>query len=114
MLPSEIEAKQFNLKYSCAKDTYIRYLENSGVQESLETKEDWTSCIYLAENVFRKEELDWKMVYLARTEGTDSAKIQWKFNFELPVKDIKLKFDIKIYESGCVDICFLDENGESI
>jgi peptide-N4-(N-acetyl-beta-glucosaminyl)asparagine amidase len=108
-LASEVEAKQFNLKYSCSKDLYIRYLETN--QEILESKEEWSSLTHLSENVFRKEELDWKMVYLARTEGSQSARIQWKFNFELPVNDIKLKFDIKTYENGCVDICFIDENG---
>lgn len=70
----------------------------------------WQSGAYRWQNLFRKEERDWKMVYLARAEDTDTAEIEWKFDFSdrnLTIKDIQLKFDLKIYESGQIDVSFL-------
>lgn len=76
----------------------------------LETKVAWESCVHTAENVFRKEEPDWKMAYLARFEDTENAKIKWAFKFNesnLRIKDISLKFETKTYENGAVDIKYL-------
>jgi peptide-N4-(N-acetyl-beta-glucosaminyl)asparagine amidase len=46
--------------YDCARDVY--FMGNS----SNEVKIGWKNGIFREENVFRKEEKDWKMVYLAR------------------------------------------------
>jgi peptide-N4-(N-acetyl-beta-glucosaminyl)asparagine amidase len=70
----ETERKVFHLRYSCASDKYERIGDGSEIW-------GWDSCLYEVENVFRKEEQDWKMVYLARTEGSSSASIKWKFDF---------------------------------
>ena len=37
--------------------------------------------MFEADDVIRKEEHDWQMVYLARREGTQQASICWKFDF---------------------------------
>lgn len=74
-----------------------------------ETMKDWQSCVYNVENIARKEERDWKMVYLARTEDTATAQITWNFDFsqsKLKVKDVKFVFDKTTYEDGKVDIEF--------
>ncbi len=44
--------------------------------------------------MFRKEEPDWKMCYLARNEGTAEASVSWKFDFtgELHIKNIRKVF----------------------
>lgn len=71
----EQKSKVFHVKYSCAKDEYIRVSKNSEVTKS------FSSCVNKQQNVFRKEERNWKMVYLARAEGSTSAEISWKFDF---------------------------------
>lgn len=71
----ERKSKVFHIKYSCAKDEYIRVSKNS------EVIKPFSSCVNKQQNVFRKEERDWKMAYLARTEGSSSAEISWKFDF---------------------------------
>lgn len=49
------------------------------------------------------------MVYLARAEDTKRAEIEWKFDFsgrQLTIKDIQFKFDMKVYESGQIEVSF--------
>lgn len=46
----------------------------------LETRRNWQNGIEkLTGKVFRKEEQDWKMVYLARCPGSTSSKVTWTF-----------------------------------
>ena len=63
-----------HIKYSCAKNCYVR-ISN----EELTT--GWQHLVYDATGIQRKEERDWNMCYLARTEGATSATITWKFDF---------------------------------
>ncbi|XP_053684996.1 peptide-N(4)-(N-acetyl-beta-glucosaminyl)asparagine amidase [Sabethes cyaneus] len=114
----EISLKQFNLRYSCAKDTYERFVKGpSGSISIVENSKGWQSRQYTSENIFRKEEHDWKMVYLARSEGTDEATIRWKFDFSiqgLTVKDIQMTFGTQTYEGATVQITYLKEDGTSL
>lgn len=132
----EAARKQFNLRYSTAKDVYETFLtgewsrkggENQeinfnnisvpqGTPQILSTSKSWNSRIYSAKNVFRKEEHDWKMVYLARTEGTNEAVIEWKVDVstrKMTIKDLKLTFDTKVYENASVRVEFVINNGKS-
>lgn len=106
----ESSQKQFNVRYSSASNTYQRYIKMPNNQiEVNESSKDWQSCVYLFENICRKEERDWKMVYLARTEDTATAQIGWNFDFsalKLKIKDVKLIFNTMTYEDGTVNIEF--------
>ena len=75
--PTEAErtARMVHLQYSCAIDRYIR------VRSGGQTVRGWQAMVSDVKDVHRKEEHDWGMVYLARTEGADTANITWKFDF---------------------------------
>ena len=62
-----------HIKYSCAKDCYVRISND-------ESTTGWQHLVYEATGVQRKEERG-NMCYLARTEGATSATITWKFDF---------------------------------
>lgn len=73
--------------------------------------------MYSAKNVLRKEEHDWKMVYLARTEETDQAIIEWKVDVstrKLAIKDVQLRCDTKVYESGRIAWEYVLNTGKSL
>ena len=69
-------SKLIHVRFNCARNTYQRM--------SLNEKEiyGWHKLAYFAENLHRKEERDWNMSYLARQEGTERAKISWKFDLK--------------------------------
>lgn len=104
----EMTVKQFNVRYSCVTDTYERYTRQSSSRVQVHDRSSgWQSCVCRWERIARKEERDWKMVYLARAEDTDTAQIIWNFDFStanLKIKQIKLVFDTKIYENGQVHL----------
>ncbi|XP_058833758.1 peptide-N(4)-(N-acetyl-beta-glucosaminyl)asparagine amidase [Topomyia yanbarensis] len=110
----EIRSEQFNLRYSCSKDIYERFLKNPAGDVILESSKSWQSRQYTSENIFRKEEHDWKMVYLARQEGTEQASISWKFDFSiqgLVVKDIRLTFRTQTYEEASIQVAYVKDDG---
>ena len=74
LLEEEKHSEVLHIKYSCARDLYVR-----ASSHDISTGK-WHSCASSL-NVFRKEESDWKMSYLARNEGADSGEICWKFDF---------------------------------
>lgn len=73
----EKKSKTFHIKYICSKDEYIRL---SDLDE--DKIKGFSSCVFKCDSIFRKEEHDWKMVYLARKEGSERSSVSWKFNFK--------------------------------
>ena len=71
----EIDKLCVHLKYCCTTDEYVRVGDDSHVTRG------WDHMVNEVSHVQRKEERDWKVVYLARTEGTNEASIAWKFDF---------------------------------
>lgn len=61
----------FVLRYNTANDCYVR---------GSEKKSGWDAMVHKYKNIQRKVENDWKMCYLARTEGSDDAFIEWRFD----------------------------------
>ena len=60
----ELEKKEFVLKYSPARDEYIRVSSDGEMLKGLQ------AGVKEAKDVFRKHETDWKMVYIARNGKT--------------------------------------------
>ncbi|KAK3604731.1 hypothetical protein CHS0354_017836 [Potamilus streckersoni] len=93
----EKRTKSFHIQYSCSKDEYVRLSDNGSRTVGYE------AMIGISKNIFRKEEHDWNMVYLARKEGTDKAEVSWKFDFEdsgLKIDIIMIRVDCKTFENG--------------
>lgn len=110
LLHEEIAAKQFNLRYSSSLDQYERLVDD----QVIAITEGWQSCAFRWKDVSRKEERDWKMVYIARTEDSECGEIEWKFDFrseKLTIDDITLKFDKTTYENGLINIMIV-HNGK--
>ncbi|KAM4689270.1 peptide-N(4)-(N-acetyl-beta-glucosaminyl)asparagine amidase isoform 2-T2 [Discoglossus pictus] len=74
-VPSQKEKceKYFHLQYNVVEDSYTR------VSNDNEAIDGWKNGAWKMESICRKVENDWKMVYLARNEGSSSATISWKF-----------------------------------
>jgi peptide-N4-(N-acetyl-beta-glucosaminyl)asparagine amidase len=60
---SEVKAGKMHIRYSTSKNKYVR-----GV--GMEVIEGWENGTFQVKSVFRKEEKDWKMAYLARIGKT--------------------------------------------
>ncbi|XP_075683299.1 peptide-N(4)-(N-acetyl-beta-glucosaminyl)asparagine amidase [Rhinoderma darwinii] len=101
-VPTEKEKadKCFHLQYSVVDDRYTR------VSNSNEEISGWENGVWMMESMCRKVENDWNMVYLARTEGSSSAKIGWKFecaSVGLSVESISVRTSSQTFNNGKID-----------
>ena len=98
---TEIEEKLFHIEFDLAENVYKRPFAG----DNHEKLEGWQQGVKEAENIFRKIEHDWDMVYLARKEGTTKASIAWSLDLSktnLSVKTVELLVHSKTYENGRV------------
>jgi len=105
----EIEKLSFVLEYYSALDEYRRP-ESS---KEFSKISNWQSSVFETQNVFRKTELDWKMVYLARKEKAPEGSICWKFDFtndSVEIDHVIVKIDRQTYENGVVRVLLCQEN----
>ncbi|KAJ1101890.1 hypothetical protein NDU88_006954 [Pleurodeles waltl] len=98
-VPSEKEqsSKCFHLRYNVVEDCYTR------VSNGNEEIKGWESGTWRMESLARKVENDWKMVYLARREGSTNAYVCWKLEcgpVGLKVENVSVRVSSKTYESG--------------
>lgn len=94
---SEVVNKRFELKYSTALDKYIH---------DHITRDGWQNGAYSYNSLFRKEELDWKKVYLCREEKCEKSTIEWRFDFSLTglvVQQITLMNTTDLFDNGQVE-----------
>ncbi|PSN55935.1 Peptide-N(4)-(N-acetyl-beta-glucosaminyl)asparagine amidase [Blattella germanica] len=94
----EITEGKMHIQYSSSKNVYQR---EDGKQEL----QGWEKGVFHVNSVFRKEEKDWKMTYLARTEKSESGSISWKFDVTgtgVVVDTVQLAFSSQLYETGKV------------
>ncbi|XP_014232261.1 peptide-N(4)-(N-acetyl-beta-glucosaminyl)asparagine amidase [Trichogramma pretiosum] len=97
--------KEFELTYFIAGDKYIaKDITNDKI---LLEKKGWQNGVDHTEGgIFRKEELDWKMVYLARSEKSSNGLIVWSFNVEdsknMCIEKIHFQATVKTFNNGKV------------
>lgn len=97
---AEIAAGKMHIKYSTSKNKYLR-------EVGKEERQSWNKGVFEVKSVFRKEEKDWKVVYLTRTEGSDEGAISWKFDVTgtgAVVDSVCLKFSSQLFETGQVNL----------
>ena len=87
---------EFIFTYNCAKDTYS--LNNESVSS-------WAAFAHHGGKLFRKEEKDWKMCYLAMKEySTGEAKVEFKFKLpKKQISSISVTANSATYENGKVN-----------
>ncbi|XP_004692330.1 PREDICTED: peptide-N(4)-(N-acetyl-beta-glucosaminyl)asparagine amidase isoform X1 [Condylura cristata] len=100
-IPSENEkiSKKLHLCYNIVKDHYVRVSNNN------ETISGWENGVWKMESIFRKVETDWKMVYLARKEGSSYAYISWKVecgSVGLKVDSISIRTNSQTFQTGAI------------
>lgn len=98
-IPTETEksGRLFHLRYSATKDKYCR------VSDGNEEIKGWEQAVWKRVSVFRKVESDWQMVYLARTEGSSSGRISWKFDCAsvgMKIKSASIRACSQTFHSG--------------
>ncbi|XP_070501341.1 peptide-N(4)-(N-acetyl-beta-glucosaminyl)asparagine amidase [Chironomus tepperi] len=111
LLQSEINAKEFNVRYSCAKNRYERFIGTNVIDSA----SDWKTWEYKSESIFRKVEHDHKMAYLSRNEDKDVGTIEWRFDFDnLSIKSINLKMDSATFQTGKLGISYKDKDDKIV
>uniref|UniRef100_A0A452HT49 Peptide-N(4)-(N-acetyl-beta-glucosaminyl)asparagine amidase n=1 Tax=Gopherus agassizii TaxID=38772 RepID=A0A452HT49_9SAUR len=93
----EKTSKLFHLSYNIVEDSYTRVSNNN------EKITGWDKGVWKTESLWRKVETDWKMVYLARKEGSSSAYICWKFecgSVGLKIENISIRTNSQTFHSG--------------
>ena len=78
---SEKEKNLLDVSYSTAENNYFRphHIENERFVNG------WETCVWRYRNMFRKDEYDWNMTYLAREEtapGLLGGVIEWRFDLK--------------------------------
>ncbi|XP_038653255.1 peptide-N(4)-(N-acetyl-beta-glucosaminyl)asparagine amidase [Scyliorhinus canicula] len=111
----EKAAKLFHIKYNVVENHYIRVSNNNEIINDLE-KGAWKM-----DSVVRKVELDWKMVYIARAEGSSYAKVSWKFecgSVGLSIDNVSIRSSSQTFQTGNVrwhlnsNLVSVDLNGD--
>uniref|UniRef100_A0A8D9A6F6 Peptide-N(4)-(N-acetyl-beta-glucosaminyl)asparagine amidase n=1 Tax=Cacopsylla melanoneura TaxID=428564 RepID=A0A8D9A6F6_9HEMI len=114
ILDTDFVNNTFTLEYCPARDAYFKNKPfnsnpNRG-QEDLPSQflTSWSKGVFSRDNVFRKVESDWKMVYLCRTENSaenssSAGRIKWKLNLSglsKPVARVEVYVRCALYENG--------------
>ena len=104
-------SKKMRVRYFPATDSYTTSLDDTITAADNIT--GWERGVEHVENIHRKEEHDWNKVYLARTEGSDSGRVQWCVdvsNTEMNISAVTINIESTLYESGVVEVVVSSEN----
>lgn len=99
---SEIDKKEMRIQYLSGLDQYRRGPHSTELPLS-----GWINGVNTVQNIFRKEERDWKMVYLARDEGCNKGTVTWCVDLAgsgLVADTVKIILCSKIFETGQVNV----------
>lgn len=122
------------IQYSASSDCY-EY--TTGTRNGVIKKVGWKSGVFSSDGMFRKEEKDWKMVYLCRNgkswhklavgindryshlflETCAIGTIVWKFELQNVAKSIdtvSLNIASNVFENGKVDIEIRGDTGSAL
>lgn len=108
-----IKSKRIRIRYFPATDSY-----STDLGEELNDEKrisGWENGVELSENIFKKIEQDWQMVYLARCEGTPAGTIKWAIDVgdtDLVISEVHLTVKSQLYESGEIELKLFSENKE--
>lgn len=99
--PTEAEQrdKVLHVKYSAATDQYSR------LSNLRQVVSGWAQCVWEHEGMFRKEESDWNMAYLCRTEGSCRGRVSWRVDLSvvgMKVRSVTVTAHTQTFESGSV------------
>lgn len=98
--PASCQCRTILFKYSSAMDKYSIW------EDGVETDQvsGWEKRAFSIEKMFRKEEQDWRMSYLARQEDSAEGSISWRFDLSpgRTVEKVDLRVPGTTYENGCV------------
>ncbi|XP_048483549.1 peptide-N(4)-(N-acetyl-beta-glucosaminyl)asparagine amidase [Plutella xylostella] len=90
---------QYSIRYFAAQDKYEVDMDRVRVKDI----SGWQNGVFNCEKMFRKEEKDWKMVYLAREEGAPSGSVSWRISTSTGViRSLTVSASTKLYETGAV------------
>ncbi|XP_063041866.1 peptide-N(4)-(N-acetyl-beta-glucosaminyl)asparagine amidase [Engraulis encrasicolus] len=100
-VPTETEkrSKEFRLCYNAATDSYTRPSSGGGDEDI----RGWERRVWSREDVFRKVENDWQMVYLARSEGSSCGSVSWRLDCGaagLRIKKAVVRAHTQTFETG--------------
>ncbi|KAJ8925931.1 hypothetical protein NQ315_009783 [Exocentrus adspersus] len=106
---NDVIDNKITIRYCTSSDTY-EYISGGKV---LRTVNKWNRGVFKYSGVFRKEEKDWKMVYLTRKEGQTSGTISWKIvltDCAMSVDTVSLQFQRTTYENAIVNVQMCSED----
>lgn len=95
------------VQYSTVRDVYSISSNN---EEKKDIIRRWSAGAHSYSNIIHKIEHDWKMCYLARTEGSSNAFIEWQFDLladdpnDKRLRKLDLAFESKSFESGKIEL----------
>nr|CAG4651832.1 EOG090X06HD [Triops cancriformis] len=96
--PEEMQRGFLHISYSSAMDYYIRHADGSRVIK-------WQKGVYKYECIDRKVEYDWKMAYLARTEGAAMGSITWRVDVAecgKTIGQVRLVYPYTLYDNASI------------
>ena len=118
--PGEGAGQVMEVNYDVVRDSYSTTNTAGGEREG------WSAGVWRSQNIQRKVETDWNMVYLARLEGSardQQGEVEWvvKMREGEVVDRVVLRLESTVYQGASVrwqlcggDICLMPRSGAEL